>query len=101
MWPLNIEMGITGGYIGDEYMGVFRDICLEPVAGLIVGCIGADHEELIFRQASNNYIALQSAAFVQPLDINDLPDGNCDIIGADPVEECFGVFTLDEIFGHQ
>ena len=84
--PLDVENHVARSHIGDDDVGIFWRVALQP--GLRVGVqdIARDHQVTILRETCHREVRFDPPAFIQPLGVGDLTDRNCDIVGADAIE---------------
>ena len=60
---------------------------------------GRDDEEARFALARDRQVGLDAAALIEPLRVDDLADGNRDVVGANPVEHGLGVRAFEHELG--
>ncbi len=82
-------------------MGVGRRVAGDPRRDAAMDEVRHDDEEPVLREACDRQVRLDAAALVQPLGVDDPPDGHGDVVCADPAEDALGVATLHEELGHQ
>ena len=92
--PHQAEHGLGGGDVGDddEFVG---EMPAQPGEVALQRRAGHDEEEGRLRQPRDRQVALDAAALVEHLRVDDLARRHVDVVGAEPLQEGAGVAALD------
>src|SRR6266850_1810493 len=97
--PHHPDDGIGAAHVGEGRAGVLRNVASDPVR-ITRGLGRAGHDEIgVPGEPGDREIALEAAALVEHGRVHDASGWHGDVVGAEPLENGFGVATLHEELG--
>ncbi len=99
--PLDVELGIGRGHVGDRNVPLAADMPFQPGAGVAVRRIGGDHHVTLLTELDDREVGLDAARFIEPLRVGDASRCAVHRVGRQAVEMRPGIAPLHQEFAHE